>query len=209
MLWNCIIFWFWLRSSLICVSNKYANQLMKAGCQWMSSTHVLLILVVFFFIFQDIPPVNVFGPGSYVKRGFLMKLEMSSQPLGQRKWRRRFCILTLDKMFLYEDEKSRGYEKHSEVIQLSNFQRCQRSSFSKNGGYFEFSLLDEERRQNSRKTTHRFFHHVTSSVSIFCPQIFEFVTSNLAWFHNNRRENRAIANAILFQIDARDKLRFS
>ena len=89
-----------------------------------------------------------------------MKLEMS-QPLGQKKWRRRFCILTLDKMFLYEDEKSRGYEKHSEVIQLSNFQRCQRTSVSKTGGYFEFSLLDEERRE--KRTTKRFFHHVTSS----------------------------------------------
>ena len=112
---------------------------------------------------QDIPPVNVFGPGSYVKRGFLMKLEMS-QPLGQKKWRRRFCILTLDKMFLYDDEKSRGYEKHSEVIQLSTFQRCQRTSVSKTGGYFEFSLLDEEGRN---KTTKRFFHHVSSS-SVCC-----------------------------------------
>ena len=141
--------------------------------EWMSFVQSISYITSYnalFWYFQDIPPVNVFGPGSYVKRGFLMKLEMSSQPLGQRKWRRRFCILTLDKMFLYEDEKSRGYEKHSEVIQLSNFQRCQRSSFSKNGGYFEFSLLDEERRQNSRKTTKRFFHHVTSSVRILVPK---------------------------------------
>ena len=57
------------------------------------------------YIFQDIPPVNAFAPGSYVKRGFLMKLEVTQRPLGvHKKWLRRFCILTHSKLFVYEHE---------------------------------------------------------------------------------------------------------
>ena len=102
------------------------------------------LLLYYCIIFQDIPPVSVFGPGSYVKRGFLMKLELSHKLGGQKKWRRRFCILTPDRLFLYESEKSRGFEKNAQFIDLSNFQRCQRTTRSNTGGYFEFSLLDEE-----------------------------------------------------------------
>ena len=51
------------------------------------------------------PPVNAFAPGSYVKRGFLMKLEVTQRPLGvHKKWLRRFCILTHSKLFVYEHE---------------------------------------------------------------------------------------------------------
>ena len=89
-----------------------------------------------------------------------MKLELSHRLSGQRKWRRRFCILTPDRLFLYENEKSKGYEKNAEFVQLSTFHRCQRTTYSNSGGYFEFSLHDE-----GRTTSKGFFQTVSDILS--------------------------------------------
>lgn len=98
------------------------------------------------------PPVNAFAPGSYVKRGFLMKLEVTQRPLGvHKKWLRRFCILTHSKLFVYEHEKSHGYEKCACFLDLSKIVRCQRTA-SKHGDYFEFSLFEDEKKSS------KFFH---------------------------------------------------
>ena len=69
---------------------------------------ILLIfqIISLIILLQDIPPVKAFAPGTYAKRGFLMKLEISHRILGHKKWHRRFCILTRDKLFIYQNEVS-------------------------------------------------------------------------------------------------------
>ena len=90
--------------------------------------------------FQDIPPVKAFSPGTYAKRGFLLKLEVTHRILGHKKWQRRFCILTRDKLFIYHNEMSNGCEKGTRFLDLHRFVRCQRIP-SKHGNYHEFSLF--------------------------------------------------------------------
>ena len=92
------------------------------------------------FFFQDIPPVKAFSPGTYAKRGFLLKFEVTHRILGHKKWQRRFCILTRNKLFIYHNEMSNGCEKGTCYLDLHRFVRCQRIP-SKHGNYHEFSLF--------------------------------------------------------------------
>ena len=99
------------------------------------------------YFFQDIPPVKAFSPGTYAKRGFLLKLEVGH--FGHKKWQRRFCILTRDKLFIYHNEMSNGCEKGTCYLDLQRFVRCQRIP-SKHGNYYEFSLFgSSEQSSNS------------------------------------------------------------
>ena len=100
----------------------------------------VLILGINVFIFQDIPPVKAFSPGTYAKRGFLLKFEVTHRILGHKKWQRRFCILTRNKLFIYHNEMSNGCEKGTCYLDLHRFVRCQRIP-SKHGNYHEFSLF--------------------------------------------------------------------
>ena len=102
------------------------------------------------YFFQDIPPVKAFSPGTYAKRGFLLKLEVGHRIiLGHKKWQRRFCILTRDKLFIYHNEMSNGCEKGTCYLDLQRFVRCQRIP-SKHGNYYEFSLFaSSEQSSNS------------------------------------------------------------